>query len=197
MKIDVRKNIVLSRERQPLLRQRLRSAISLLEITFVLFIFVALIVGAMIGATVAFSNNETTRETQNIMALSAAITKTRTVRHVIPPSAQLGPAIYQMGLIPLTLQTTDGTVIKHGWGGDVILASLAAGAGYGVGYTNIPMHECANLVNSVRSGPLSWVGPGSVLALSTPIKVEDMDSAQASQICNTGLGDVYWANIPQ
>lgn len=174
-----------------------RQAISLLETTFFLFIIIAMVGGALAAFTGALTNSDVTQESRNIIMLGNSITKIKTVKSVYPPSAQMGTSLYNMKLLPAAYLTVDGTTIINGWGGGVTLVQLNGGTGFGIGYTGVPMDKCASLVGSIRSGPLSIVGPGSVNALTNPTPVIDVDITTAQSICNTGLGDVYWAHMPQ
>lgn len=161
-----------------------RMGLSLLEITFVLLIIVAVVGGALIMASGAMSQSTVTQEIQTLNNLASGATMTKSTRgYGTDGDPNLLPNMEIIGSLPKNVMVV-GTTYKNSWGGDITIEASNGGADFIITYGNIPKEECVKLVNGVKMGILRSVGTGT----TTNTSLLDVGPTEAASICSASVG---------
>ena len=171
----------------------MREGMTLLEITFVLLVMVAIIGGALVMASGAMNQSNSVQESQTVNNLAAAVQKTKTASG-FPANAAIGTSLNDMGLIPANVTNNGlGTVFTNSWGGAITFLQKDAGGNFAITYAGIPQTECKLLVQAVKSGILKTVGSG---VAATTLTISALTTATISAtICPTvGVNSVIWSS---
>ena len=168
---------------------------TLLEITFVLLIFVGVIGGALVMASSTMGQANSVQETQTVMNLASAIRKIK-MANGYPADADIGPSMHDLGFIPTNVAHNNGADFKNSWGGDITFHRQDNGANFGITYTNIPVQECRQLVLNVQSGLLQSVGSGVAGTGAADHNIKDVTPTIVSDdICaGTSVATINWSS---
>lgn len=177
-----------------------RLGLSLLEITFVLLIIVAVVGGALIMASGAMSQSTVTQEIQTLNNLASGATMVKTTRGYGGDGSDgvdLLPDMEIVGSLPKNIVMA-GKQPKNSWGGDIKIFSSNGGADFIIAYTNVPKEECVKMVNGVKMGILRSVGKGespdtSIMDI-TPSKAADICEASTGSGGMSGTADISWSS---
>ena len=166
---------------------------TLLEITFVLLIMVGIIGGALVMASSTMSQSNTVQETQTITSLAGGVRKVKS-RTGYPVDAVIGTSMNAMGVIPVNVVHTAGTLFKNSWGGDILFTQQDGGGNFAITYTNIPLTECISLVMSVKPGILTAIGNGAAGAASSgaTLNIADITAPDGATLCAGGT--LHWTS---
>lgn len=172
-----------------------RLGMTLLEITFVLLIMVAIIGGALVMASSTMNQSNSVQETQTVTNLASAVRKVK-MANGYPLDAEIGPALHNLGFIPANVTHTNGATFRNSWGGNITFHRQDAGGNFGITYTNIPVQECRQLVLGVKAGILQSVGAGVAGTGAATHNIKDLTPAIVNNtICaGTSVATVNWSS---
>lgn len=163
-----------------------RMGLSLLEITFVLLIIVAVVGGALIMASGAMSQSTVTQEIQTLNNLASGATMTKSTRGYGGGDGFVSilEDMNTIGTLPKNITVTGGGLPLNSWGGQIDIQVSNLGADFVITYQNVPKEECVKLVNGVKMGILRSVGPDDAVTTS----ILDVTPSQAATICDAAGG---------
>ena len=171
----------------------MREGMTLLEITFVLLVMVAIIGGALVMASGAMNQSNSVQESQTVNNLAASVQKIKTSAG-FPAAAAIGTSLNDLGLIPANVVSNGaGGAFQNSWGGAITFMPKDGGGNFAIVYAGIPQAECKLLVMAVKSGILKTVGNGLLVTTNT---ISALTTANVSAtICATaGVNNVIWSS---
>lgn len=177
---------------------RRRPGASLLEMSFVLFIMIMMVVGAAVLMGMMASDLRGRQEATAIDLLADSVRRIKKFDGY-PMDNTLVEEVIELKLVPTRIYLEKTTKkLKNQWGGDIHIIGQDSGANFAISYTNVPDIECRRIVNSVSDEPLHSVGPGLASSSSggggvrriNQLRFEDL-----ADICASGTIHFSTANL--
>ncbi len=169
---------------------KFRAAVTLLEVTIVLLIFVSIISMALYMSAGTISQSDSVQEIQSLNNLAVAVQKTKT-NQGFPASASIGTTMDTLGIVPPNITHTGGASYMNTWGGAITFTQENSGGGFAIHYTNVPVKECKLLVSGLRSGILRSVGSGTAT-----LNLDGLTADQVATVCAAGTPSFSTINQP-
>jgi len=171
---------------------KLRSGLSLIEMSFVLIVMTLILSGALATATVLYDDSLAKEESQRIVRLAQNIRQLKKSTGY-DYSAGILEEVIELKLVPDGIKVENNVVLRNQWNGTVSITRQDNGGNVAITYENVPKRVCALMIKAIPPGLLFSVGPGLAGAArgASDRLISKLTNVDIVTACDTG--EVHWS----